>query len=113
MKKIKIVPLSVNQVWAGRRFKTAKYKAYEQEMMYMLPKVVIPQGKLKITLVWGVSSKLADIDNPIKPFLDILQKKYNFDDKRIYELVVKKKDVKKGAEYIDFDIKLCYYTVVA
>ena len=100
--KIKIVPLSVNKVWAGRRFKTPLYKAYEQEMIYMLPKVVIPQGKLKITLVWGISSRLADIDNPIKPFLDCLQKKYGFDDKRIYELNVKKKDVKKGEESNDF-----------
>lgn len=106
--KINIVPLTVNKCWRGRRFKTALYQEYEKELIYTLPKLVIPSGKLKITIVWGVSSKLADIDNPIKPFLDCLQKKYDFNDRRIYELMVKKKDVKKGEESIDFLIDICY-----
>ncbi len=102
MAKIKYSPLSVNQCWKGRRFKTQNYERYERDILYLLPPMEIPEGKLSVSLIFGVSSKLADIDNPIKPFLDILQKKYKFDDKRIYELSVIKQDVKKGLEYIEF-----------
>lgn len=103
--KINIRPLSVNDCWRGRRFKTPAYKAYEQEMFYLLPKkMVIPKGKLFVKIRWAFSSKASDIDNPIKPLLDILQKKYGFNDKMIYKLEVGKVDVKKGEEFIDFEI---------
>lgn len=105
MARLGIKPLSVNKVWQGKRFKTQDYKDYEQELLLLLYKKEIPEGQLYIYLEWGFSSKASDIDNPIKPFLDILQKKYGFDDKRIYELSVVKKDVPRGDEYIKFDIK--------
>lgn len=104
MTKIKIKPISVNTVWAGRRFKTNDYKFYEISVMYLLPAMDIPKGKLKVFLEFGLSSKAADIDNPVKPFIDILQKKYKFNDKMIYCLNLKKIDVKKGEEYICFKI---------
>jgi Holliday junction resolvase RusA-like endonuclease len=103
--RIDIKPLSVNKVWQGRRFKTVCYKEYEEELLYRLPELEIPEGKLDITLIWGFSSKASDIDNPTKPFLDVLQKKYDFDDKRIYRLALEKEDVKKGEDFIDFSIK--------
>ena len=101
---IKIKPLSVNQVWQGRRFKTKAYKDYEVELLYKLPKLKIPKGKLRMDLEYGLSSKNADIDNPTKPIIDILQKKYGFNDKVIYQLNIKKVDVKKGGEYIKIKI---------
>lgn len=105
MIKISIKPLSVNQVWQGKRFKTKKYKMYEKLVYNLLPKSYkIPEGNLEIYLNFGFSSKLQDIDNPIKPFQDILQKKYNFDDRRIYKAIVIKEIVKKGDEYIKFSI---------
>ena len=104
--KINIKPLSVNQCWQGKRFKTPKYKAYEKELLLLLPnKLEVPLGSLKITMKWGFSSKLADYDNPIKPFQDILQKKYGFDDKVIFEANITKEIVKKGEEYIEFTIE--------
>lgn len=105
MVKIPIKPLSVNDVWQGRRFKTKDYSVYEQELYYTLPKLKIPEGKLTLTLIFGFSSKGSDIDNCIKPFTDVLQKKYGFNDNRIYKLYVVKRDVKKGREYIDFEIE--------
>lgn len=74
----------------------------------MLPKLKIPnsgKSKLEIHFKIGVSSKLFDLDNFLKPFLDILQKKYLFDDKMINKLVAEKEIVKKGAEFISFEIK--------
>lgn len=104
MAKIKIKPISVNDCWQGRRFKTPLYKAYEEEMLYRLPKMKIPPGKLFLKIEVGFSNKASDIDNMIKPFLDILQKKYDFNDKNVYLVELAKEDVKKGDEYIQFDI---------
>ena len=104
--QIKVKPLSVNEVWSGRRFKTPRYKSYEQELFYLLPKeITIPEGNLLVKVIWGLSNSAADIDNPTKPFLDILQKKYNFNDKRITCLILQKMKVKKGKEFIDFYIR--------
>ena len=102
--KIEIKPLSVNDCWQGRRFKTRDYKIYEQELLYLLPKIEIPKGKLHLKLRVGYSNKLSDIDNCLKPFVDILQKKYGFNDNKIYKLEIEKVDVKKGDEFIDFHI---------
>lgn len=103
--KININPISVNKCWQGKRFKTQDYKRYEKELLYLLPKLTIPEGELFIKIVFGFSSKLKDIDNPLKPFLDILQLKYKFNDRDIYKLNVEKEIVKKGAEFINFEIK--------
>jgi Holliday junction resolvase RusA-like endonuclease len=102
--KIKTKPLSVNRCWQGKRYKTDDYKNYELELFYKLPSIQVPkEGKLRLELNFGLS-KATDIDNPTKPFLDILQKKYNFNDNRIYELIIKKEVVKKGEEFIEFNI---------
>lgn len=106
--KINVKPLSVNEVWQGRRFKTQKYKSYEQKVLYMLPSTVhIPEGSLELYLQVGLSNKSADLDNCAKPFIDILQKKYGFNDSRIYHLVMMKRIVPKGEEFISFKILEC------
>ena len=101
-----IKPLSVNQCWMGRRFKTKLYKAYEAQTLTLLPKSIdIPSGALRLTLTIGFSNKRADIDNIAKPFIDILQKKYGFNDCQIYHLSMIKTIVKKGDEFIGFQIE--------
>lgn len=105
MDRIKIKPLSVNDAWKGSRFKTDAYKSYERSVLSLLPKkIVVPSGKIAIKLTWGLSSKSGDIDNPIKCFVDCLQKKYDFNDNRIYDMSIKKVDVKKGDEFIEFSM---------
>lgn len=104
MIKISVKPLSVNQAWKGRRFKTDDYKKYERVLLLLLPKLDIPEGDLKLSIKFGFSSKGSDLDNPVKLFQDCLQKKYKFNDSRIYELNIKKEIVKKGQEYIKFKI---------
>jgi len=104
MIEIKIKPLSVNECFQGRRFKTPKYKSYEIEALLKLPKLVIPQGKLKVVYEFGLSNVLADYDNIIKPFQDILQKKYGFSDANIWEAEIRKIKVDKGNEFIRFEI---------
>ena len=102
--KIDIKPLSVNGAWRGRRFKTDAYKKYERDVLTLLRPLKIPDGKLHLSITFGFSSKASDIDNPLKCFIDCLQKKYGFNDKDIYKLSVEKVDVKKGSEFIDFKL---------
>lgn len=105
MLEIKVKPLSINKAFVGRRFKTLDCKKYELEVLYQLPKIEVPQGKLKLEIVAGLSSRNADIDNVAKIFIDCLQKKYGFNDRDIYELNLKKEIVKKGEEFIKFNFK--------
>ena len=98
-------PLSVNEAWQGQRFKTKKYKAYEQEVLLKLRHLTLPEKPYKLILEFGLSNMQADWDNPIKPFVDILQKKYGFNDRDIFEAEVKKVKTAKGEEYIEFDLQ--------
>jgi Holliday junction resolvase RusA-like endonuclease len=104
--KIKMAALSVNQAWQGRRFKTPEYKRYERDLLLLLPCISIPKNKLKLTLVIGFKNTLSDIDNIAKPLIDILQKKYKFNDKQIYELHLFK--VITDKPFIDIDIAGLY-----
>lgn len=104
MNIINIKPLSVNEAWKGKRYKTQKYKDYEINMFFLLPKKIQLFPKMKLSIFVGFSSSLSDNDNPIKPFTDILQKKYNFNDKDIYNTEIEKEIVPKGKEYIAFEI---------
>jgi Holliday junction resolvase RusA-like endonuclease len=105
MNRIKIKPLSSNDAWKGRRFKTDLYKNYEKALLFKLDKgFKLPEAPYEIHFEFGFSNKASDWDNPIKSFQDILQKKYKFNDKDIYRAVVEKKIVPKGEEYVQFDI---------
>ena len=102
---INIKPLSVNQAWQGRRFKTKAYDKYIRDMLLLLPPLKVSNEQLELEVTFGLSSRAADIDNPLKCFIDCLQKKYQFDDKMIYRLIVNKVITKKKSEYIEFNIK--------
>ena len=104
MIKVNIKPLSVNEAWQGRRFKTPKYNKYIKDMLTILPPLKVSNNKLELEITFGLSSVAADIDNPLKCFIDCLQKKYGFDDKMIYRLIVNKDIVKRGKEYIKFNL---------
>lgn len=106
MIKIAIQPLSVNKCWRGRRFKTRDYDVYERDVFRLLPKMeIIGDQKMKLKIQVGFSSKASDADNMLKPFIDILQKKYGFNDKKIYKIELEKVDVEKGEEFIAFDVE--------
>jgi len=106
--RINLKALSVNQAWQGRRYKTASYKTYEKNAFLMLPipsEVDIPEGDLRVYYEFGLSNWRADYDNQVKPFQDILQRRYGFDDCRIVEAHIKKVKTKKGEEYIEFKLE--------
>ena len=102
--RIDIKPLSVNDAWQGRRFKTTDYTQYEMAILLMLPKKKLPEPPYEIWFTFGFSNPASDIDNGVKPFVDILQKKYKFNDKEIYGMHIVKKIVPKGQEFVEFEI---------
>lgn len=71
----------------------------------MMPKGRLPDGKLKITFIFGFSTSLSDLDNPFKPIIDTLQKKYQFNDRDIYEIHAFKQVVKKGKDFFEYKIE--------
>jgi hypothetical protein len=103
--RVDIRPLSVNAAWRGRRFKTTAYMAYERDCLMLLPNAQIPEPPYELHLIFALSHSSSDWDNPIKPFVDILQKKYGFNDKLIKKAVVDVLKVNKGDEFIDFTIQ--------
>ena len=96
-------PLSVNQAWKGRRYKTDAYRLYESTIYYSLPPgLKIPEPPFVLSLWFGFSSPASDLDNPVKLIQDVLAKRYKFNDKLIDELHVYKRKAPKGKEFIRF-----------
>ena len=110
MARLDIKPLSVNELYKGRRFKTDKYKGYSTAVSVLLPRVKLCEPPYSVEFEFGFSSPLSDVDNPVKGILDILQKKFNFNDRDVFEIIARKKIVKKGKEYIK--IKIEKYEIV-
>ena len=102
--KVKIKPMSVNQAWQGKRFKTPKYKAFRERLQWLLKDMLIPDGALKLTINFGVSNMAFDVDNGLKPFIDALQDRYDFNDNRIVEITARKEKTAKGSEFINWSI---------
>ena len=103
--KLNEKPLSINEAWQGKRFKTPAYKAYEEDILLQMPKGKIDvEQMLRIEFFFGFSNKASDLDNPVKLLLDLAQKKYGFNDKNVFELNVRKCLVKKGEEFIQMGI---------
>ena len=98
--RLDIKPLSVNRAWQGKRFKSKDYEAYEKMMLVLLPEATMPEPPYRLFYEFGFSNSQSDYDNPCKPLGDILQKKYGFNDKEIYEAYIRKRIVKKGQEYV-------------
>jgi len=87
---IPLKPLSVNDCWQGRRFKTPAYKQYEQDCMWFIKGRKIT-GEVEVRVKLFVSNYRRDIDNPIKPLLDIIVKAGLIDDdSKVKKLVVEK-----------------------
>jgi len=105
MHRVDIKAISVNNAYRGRKFKTAENKAYFLNLFHLLPKNVdIPNKKnIKLRIVFGYSNVLTDIDNGLKPFIDVLQSKYEFNDRYIFELSVKKEITPRTKEFVTFE----------
>lgn len=105
MVTLPIKPLSVNAAYRGRRFSTVEHKQFRNDVLRLLPlRKPIPWKKIAVKYIFGISNRGGDGDNLIKSFQDCLAEKYWFNDNRIYRWEIEKKIVKKGLEYIEFEI---------
>lgn len=104
MIELNIKPISVNTAYNGKRTRSKEYNSFIRHLSFILPKnIQAPEGKFYVVYEFGLSSSLADFDNSIKPFQDVLQKFYKFDDKLIQGAYSQKIKVDKGKEYIKFE----------
>lgn len=102
---INVKPLSVNRCFQGRRFRTKAYDNYDMLLTSMLNKFDLPAAPYHLRLDFGFSNSLIDVDNCVKPTMDILAKKYNFNDRDVHKITAQKVKVKKGDEFITFEIE--------
>jgi Holliday junction resolvase RusA-like endonuclease len=102
---IPIKPLSVNQAWQGKRFKTPQYNKYERDVLLCLTAKKMPEPPYVVTYNFYFSNKASDADNPVKCLNDILQKKYKFNDRDIWEMHIYKHIVPKGKEKSEIQIE--------
>ena len=66
----------------------------------------LPESKFwHLKIKYGFSNAGSDLDNPTKMVMDILSKKYRFNDNRIYKLTMHKHLVDKGDEYFAFEFR--------
>lgn len=105
MIRINIKPLSVNALYRGRRYKTKAYEEYERAVFFSLPKMKVPDGPIYLQIEAGMSNRRADLSNVIKGFEDLLGKKYGFNDNRVFKILMEKRIVGKGEEYVAFKIE--------
>lgn len=106
-KRIQVKPLSTNALYTGRRWKTQEYRNYNQLVLFHLKntKLTLKEGsKVFLYIKVGVSYSGADLTNTVKGFEDIISKRYGFNDNRNFRTFLEKEVVKKGEEYIEFNI---------
>lgn len=109
MKMIKHKPMSVNQAWQGKRFRTPLYKRFSDAITLLLRSIRPPKPTgthLFAHYIWGVSNFQADVDNPTKPFQDVLFNSWNMKNKdhRVEFMILEKIKTKKGDEFIAFHV---------
>jgi len=109
MIKLNIKPLSVNEAYKGRKYKTDKCDSFKSKMNDILPcSIWLPPPPYEIHFIFGLSSKSSDGDNCVKIAQDCISTKYNFNDKLIKKWIIEVENVKKGEEYIKFQILTKY-----
>ena len=106
---VPVKPVSANRMYdhsSKRKWKSEKYVVFEKNLNSALKEINLhlpKDGGLKLEVVFGISSRF-DLDNGLKAFIDILQNFYEFNDNRVFHIDAKKDKVKKGSEYIEFDL---------
>ena len=107
-----IAPLSVNRAYAlGRKtmFKSKDYREYETAIMKLLEKEEMDEqmkaGKLGLKFRFRFRRSNSDIDNPVKPLQDILQRHFGFNDKQVYRLEVEKIHYTGCTPFVEVEIK--------
>jgi len=98
--ELPLKPLSVNQAWQGRRFRSQAYKQYERDVLALLPRGIFAKpldGIIEVRYKFHLKNHVRyDVDNPAKCLTDILVTGgFIKNDRQIYRMILEKC---KGAE---------------
>ena len=107
MHSIQIKPISVNEAYKGRRFKTPAHKLFNDKVDILLKKMRLPKIKPRepLYIIYRFYTSAAqDYDNNIKCFQDRLMQRLKTDDRYIYGAFIEKIVTKRGEEKIEFEI---------
>ena len=90
--------------------KTKAYLEYQNEIRDELmgtdPEWPFGSDPVMFTIVAGLSSKLADLDNVLKPIFDTYQSMYEeFNDRTVYKHIATKVIVPKGEEFLEIVVE--------
>ena len=90
--KIQLKPVSVNEAFQGRRFKTKKCKQYCDDFLLVAPRKNMVKGIIQVQYRFHVKNHaMTDYDNLIKITQDMIVKKgYIEDDRKIYRATIYK-----------------------
>jgi Holliday junction resolvase RusA-like endonuclease len=103
--QVYLKPVSVNRAWQGRRFKTKEYKAFEEELLWMLKNSAKVSGWYTISFKFYVKNyKSVDLSNLIKTTEDIIVKSGIVDDDRFCKRMEVEK-FKSETDWFKFIIK--------
>lgn len=89
--------------------KTREYLNYQEQIKLQLMCTSthwpFQDSDVAFEVTAGLSNKLSDLDNVIKPLLDTYQYSYpSFNDRTVNKITLLKDKVKKGQEYLDVTI---------
>ena len=102
--RVLIKPISVNDAWQGRRFKTPECKKYCEDLALILPRKECVTGRVQIEFKFYAKNHASvDYDNLIKVTQDVLVKKgYIEDDRKIYRAIIEK--IPSKEDFFEFKI---------
>ena len=108
MHTLKIKPLSVNDAYKGRKYKTSNHHKFKDHITILLKnkRILKLEKKERFYILYHfyISNIQNDVDNLIKLTQDAICNKIGTDDRYIMGIHAKKFIVKKGQEHIKFKI---------
>jgi len=103
-KFIEIKPISINNCFQGRRFRTKEFKHWQWAVISSLPKIKIESKEIQLYVTVYLKHPLqSDLDNFLKPLIDCIVKKGIIKDDRYIHLI---QAFKKQSEKEGFEIKI-------
>lgn len=106
--RLPIKALSTNQLYIGRKIKSAAARQFEESLAVLLAVHAkdkdLPDGELAIHYRIGVSRR-SDLDNCLKLLQDGIARHYGIDDRRFCAHTAVRVPVKKGGEFLMFRIE--------
>lgn len=100
-----IRPMSINEAFQGRRFKTRAAKQYDAALALMLPNKKEPGPYYAVTYIFRIKNCwLRDYDNCIKQLQDcIVRRGIISDDRKIVRAVIEKYPAKKDEIMVEIE----------